>query len=304
MRALALAGVISEQDAASASNEGGPSSGAFPPWAGGDTLLVQVGDILDRGDDELRLLSLFASLKKQAQEAGGDVFVLHGNHEAMNVMGDFRYVTLGGFREVALYMEETEGPREGDPWTLNAAAEARFALFAPGGPVAMQLASNPTVLQVDDTLFAHAGVLPQHVEYGLERVNYDMASWMSGMGALPGQVINGEGGVYWTRVYGRDGNTDICNGLSQVLDATGAERMVVGHTPQEGGANAACDGRVWRIDVGMSRGIFSGTPQVLEIVPPRPDANGDGAAGDNTETQVRVLAATPTMGGKPRDDNW
>ena len=296
LRALALAGVVSQEDADAAVASAGAEQGTgvvmteMPKWTGGDTLLVQVGDILDRGDDELRLLGLFASLREEAQEAGGDVFMLHGNHEAMNVMGDFRYVTLGGFRETAMYIEETQGPRpEGDPWTLTAAAEARFALFAPGGPLAMALATNPTVLQIDDTLFAHAGVLPQHVAYGLEKVNYDMAAWMSGVGKLPGQVINGDGGVYWTRVYGRASNESVCNDLSSVLEATGAKRMVVGHTPQEGGANASCDGRVWRIDVGMSRGIFSGTPQVLEI-----------AAGG----KVQVLAAKPQLDGKPSDDNW
>ena len=40
--------------------------------------------------------------------------------------------------------------------------------------------------------------------------------------------------------------------------------MVVGHTVQKNGINAACDGRVWRIDVGMAA-FYGGTVQVLEI---------------------------------------
>jgi hypothetical protein len=44
-------------------------------------------------------------------------------------------------------------------------------------------------------------------------------------------------------------------------------RMVVGHTPQADGANEVCRGGVWRIDVGMSRGVLKGTPQALEIRP-------------------------------------
>jgi len=46
----------------------------------------------------------------------------------------------------------------------------------------------------------------------------------------------------------------------------GASRMVVGHTIQEAGINSACDDRVFRIDVGLSRGCGNGEPQVLEIV--------------------------------------
>jgi hypothetical protein len=42
----------------------------------------------------------------------------------------------------------------------------------------------------------------------------------------------------------------------------GAKRMVVGHTIQEAGINAACGGRVFRIDVGLSRGCGDGEPQV------------------------------------------
>ena len=46
----------------------------------------------------------------------------------------------------------------------------------------------------------------------------------------------------------------------------GAARMVVGHTIQEAGINSACDDRVFRIDVGLSKGCGNGEPQVLEII--------------------------------------
>lgn len=39
---------------------------------------------------------------------------------------------------------------------------ARLHLYSPGGKVACELAKNPTVLVINDTVFAHGGVLPQH----------------------------------------------------------------------------------------------------------------------------------------------
>ena len=40
--------------------------------------------------------------------------------------------------------------------------------------------------------------------------------------------------------------------------------MVVGHTVQQQGINSACDNKVWRIDVGLSR-FYGNKPSVLEI---------------------------------------
>lgn len=58
-----------------------------------------------------------------------------------------------------------------------------------------------------------------------------------------------------------------CGALQQALSMlSGAARMVVGHTIQEAGINSACDDRVFRIDVGLSRGCGNGEPQVLEIL--------------------------------------
>lgn len=37
-------------------------------------VLVQLGDILDRGENEIAILSLLRSMDKQAQEEGGAVF--------------------------------------------------------------------------------------------------------------------------------------------------------------------------------------------------------------------------------------
>jgi hypothetical protein len=60
-------------------------------WIGGSTTVVQVGDVLDRGGDEIKIL-YFLERQRQADKTGGKVLTVNGNHEIMNVESDFRYV--------------------------------------------------------------------------------------------------------------------------------------------------------------------------------------------------------------------
>ena len=66
-------------------------------WAGGRTTLVQLGDILDRQPDSLKIVRNLQQLQKEAPRSHGRVIVVLGNHEAMNLLGDFRYTTPGEF---------------------------------------------------------------------------------------------------------------------------------------------------------------------------------------------------------------
>ena len=56
-------------------------------WIGGDTHLVQIGDVLDRGDGARQIFDLARQLEKEAEAAGGRVHMLIGNHEEMNLAG-------------------------------------------------------------------------------------------------------------------------------------------------------------------------------------------------------------------------
>ena len=61
-------------------------------WTGGNTTLVQTGDFLDRGPKARDVMDLLMGLEKQAAKQGGEVVVLLGNHEIMNLVGDLRFV--------------------------------------------------------------------------------------------------------------------------------------------------------------------------------------------------------------------
>ncbi len=69
-----------------------------------------------------------------------------------------RYVTPGGFRESAL----AAGLDREKLDSMEGRVRARMMLYRPGGQMALELAKNPTVLIVNDSVFAHGGVLSQH----------------------------------------------------------------------------------------------------------------------------------------------
>ncbi len=230
-------------------------------WIGGKLVIVQTGDILDRGDDEEAILELFRRLGEEARKSGGDVHVLNGNHELMNAYQDFRYVTEGGFRDFddAARVD----PSDSILAALPPEERARAAAFRPGGPMALELARHPTALVLGPNLFVHGGILPIHVEMGLDAMNRAVRRWLRNEAPQP-EWIRGDQSPVWTRLYSSEPNTSACDTLRMVLDSLGVERMVVGHTVQTGGITSYCGGRVWAIDVGMSS-HYGGRPEVLEI---------------------------------------
>jgi len=211
-------------------------------WIGGDLVVIQLGDVLDRGDDESQILELFERLDRDARAAGGAVIELLGNHELMNAAGDFRYVTPGGARDF-----------DGD----------RTHALAPGGPWAKRLAHHNVIAIVGDTVLSHAGITGDWVTK-IDDVNLGSRCWLDGQ-AVAAPALAADDSPVWTRVWGL-GNAD-CAALDDVLHKLDAKRMVVAHTVQEHGITSACDGKLWRIDVGLAK-LYNGPIEVLELGDP------------------------------------
>ncbi|KAF3454853.1 hypothetical protein FNV43_RR05301 [Rhamnella rubrinervis] len=215
------------------------SSDGQDVWTGGETVLIQLGDILDRGEDEIAILSLLRSLDIQAKARGGAVFQVNGNHETMNVEGDFRYVDIGAFDECNDFLEylgdygdnweeafvdwisisnrykedRKMSQTSWGPWNLvrrQKGVIARSILLRPGGPLACELARHAVVLKVNDWVFCHGGLLPHHAAYGIERLNREVSLWMRGQSErddgppIPFIATRGYDSVVWNRLYSRD----------------------------------------------------------------------------------------------------
>ena len=158
-------------------------------WIGETTHLVIVGDVLDRGPDSRAALDLIMRLKPQAQALGGDVHLVLGNHEIMNIVGDMRYVSAG---EYAAFADE-------EPADVRSAALERFLadmseeaaisaraefdrLYPPGyfahreafssnGTYGAWLLEQPMLLLVNDSAFAHGGLSRAFGDVAGEAIN-------------------------------------------------------------------------------------------------------------------------------------
>lgn len=246
-------------------------------WIGGETVVVQVGDMVDRcrysgtpcniqgatendeGND-FKILKYFTELHKQARKVGGAVYSLMGNHELMNVKGDFRYVSYEGLREFDNF-------KTSDGRIIKDGDEARRWAFAPGHDVSEFLAcTRQMALIIGSNLFAHAGVLPRIAKkYNVTRLNQIMSLYLFDMLEKTSDYHDifeaSESSPLWNRVYGNMGShkndsdtNDKCDKLLKPLEKLyKVGRIYVGHTPMmKGGITNVCNGKVWLTDVGLS----------------------------------------------------
>ena len=196
-------------------------------WRAGDTHLVQLGDLPDRGPDTERIIELMMKLERQARRRGGMVHVLIGNHEAMNMLGDLRYVHPGEFEAFVnrnsqrlherYYELVLQSRRAAEPdFEPGPEFREQFDNEIPLGYVEHRLAWGPegdygswvlehnAIIRINRTLFLHGGISPALLGTSMETINQGVHSELS-MGeagqrteAPPGLATR-EDGPLWYR---------------------------------------------------------------------------------------------------------
>ncbi len=161
-------------------------------WTGGETHVVSVGDLIDRGPDSRGVLDLVMRLQEEASAAGGHFHVVLGNHELMNMMADFRYVTdedfaaFAGEESVAIrdsaftHFRAAHGPRPVEE--SRAEFDGRYppgyfgrrAAFAPTGRYGRWLLGLPLIVVIDDSAFVHGGLSPLVSKLGGAALNENL----------------------------------------------------------------------------------------------------------------------------------
>ena len=84
----------------------------FDDRTSGSTIMVQVGDVLDRSSDEIKILYFLERLPRQAMKAGGEVITMNDNHKTLNVEKDFRYMSESGYEEFRVWAHNNMLRRE------------------------------------------------------------------------------------------------------------------------------------------------------------------------------------------------
>jgi hypothetical protein len=171
-------------------------------WAAGRAQVVSLGDLLDRGAGSRQVMDLLMRLQGEAQAAGGQLHVLLGNHEAMNILGDLRYVVAGEYAAYVDLESSAERAQQRQAWEAahgagtGAAFDQKFppgyfghrAAFSADGKYGQWLLTLPVAIMLNDTLFMHAG--PSNVLQGmsLQELNLRYRTALTDYLGLAGQL--------------------------------------------------------------------------------------------------------------------
>lgn len=268
-------------------------------WAGGAAVLVQLGDVLDRGDKSREALDLIRKLEGEARKAGGQVVFLLGNHEVMRMLGDLRYVSPAEYDafkssdaydlrerlyERALADQTSRARAKSEPFDAREYRK-RFLAETPLGSVEMQIAFSESgeygrwlrehdiMARVNGIAFVHGGPSARAAEAGCagtnERARADLkTARLSTPDLLKMLMFSPEGPLWYRGLVGTESIKVDDGEVGAVLTALGATSIVVGHTVSPSGRiRSLSNGRVFSVDTGMLGGKFypAGVPAALEI---------------------------------------
>lgn len=210
-------------------------------WSFGDGHLVITGDVFDRGEHVTEALWLLYALDAQAKAAGGAVHMLLGNHEAMVMANDLRYVN-----PQYLAVAQTLGLTYPE-------------IFDNQSVLGRWLRSKPVIVQVNDSLFMHAGLHPDYVSLKMS-VSEVNEHFRRSLGLAKSEIkqddtlafLYGKLGPIWYRGYFNAPLLEASE-LDKVLEQLQVSRIVVGHTTMSGVFSHYL-GKVISIDGDMQRG--------------------------------------------------
>lgn len=257
-------------------------------WIGGSAHLVLPGDFIDRGNASRKVMDLLMSLEGQAVSAGGQVHALLGNHETMNVFGDWRYVVKADYD--AFKSSESEDLRQqsmDDGWVEARKAnpglresefrkkfEAEHPLgwverrtaFSAEGKYGKWLRQKNAVVKVNDLVFLHGGISPKYAGATLDSLNETIRGEMANLNKARGGVALDPDGPLWYRglVELPENDRAAADAAEQFLKNQDARHMVIGHTPVLA-ILPRFQGKVIAIDVGLSSGYVGGPPACLLV---------------------------------------
>jgi Calcineurin-like phosphoesterase len=244
-------------------------------WSGGHATLVQTGDFLDRGPKARGVMDLLMSLQKDAARQGGRVIVLMGNHEAMNIFGDFRYVTNNDY----ISFEDERARKRKPDTTQTPGFLERCEALGPNGKYGKWLRSLPAIARVNDSIFLHGGISPELASYSIDQLNDGIATEIKTFDtykqflvdkklAQPcstleeltnaartaldkakgkdAEILKGflgygawlsinDNGPLWFRGYAQWTDAEGAPQIQRLTETFSVARFVVGHTPQAGG---------------------------------------------------------------------
>jgi hypothetical protein len=263
-------------------------------WAGKNTILVQSGDIPDRGPDSARIMRQIMRLQREAPRKGGQVIALVGNHEAMNMIGDLRYVDPGEYAALADANSQTMRERAFDSMSVDIIKQFRAAnpsvtdvdvrrkwlevtplgwvehrlAWRPSGEFGRWVVRNPAVAMVQGNLFVHGGISAEYSKIPIAQINRRVRTALESNDQAPTSIISDPIGPLWYRglvAPDPEVRPSPLGELTTVLSAYGAKRIVIAHTPLLSGIKILDGGRLVRIDSGNSR-YYNGHLSYLEIL--------------------------------------
>jgi len=234
---------------------------ASPP----DTVVVQMGDQVDSASrlpaaetvqweraTDLDVVTFMDRLDSVARCSGGRALSLIGNHEMMNLIGDYTYVSPHS-------LAKTGG------------AVGRSMQFHPSGAMGQILCKRNVVLKIGPLLFVHGGVLPEHLDAcgdNLHKLNdvYRRFARQDPLSPADQWLLNnallfGEG-IAWTRQYTTPKGQAV---VPEVLVRTQSTAVFIGHNTVND-ITCAVDSRLWFTDAMFSRSYGSDAFQVLNVV--------------------------------------
>ncbi len=138
---------------------------------------------------------------------------------------------------------------------------------------------NPAVLWLDGTLVLHGGIRPDFARLANAESTRQVTAALLAKSSDPKAIINDPMGPLWYRGLA---TTEVDDGqpagaaptpplppiedqVAHVLAQYDARRIVIGHTPILSGIAVLYDGRLFRIDTGISA-VYGGKPSYLDIL--------------------------------------